>query len=95
MLIERSECDDDDVHDRKIRVWWWWCFYDNVSDWKIRMWWWWDPDDDDAVLSKYDDDDVLIERSEYDDELMLEYDDVWLMMVLIKRSEFDDNDESD
>ena len=40
------------------------------------MWWWWDPDDDDAVLSKYDDDDILIERSEYGDELMLEYDDV-------------------
>ena len=55
-------------------------------------------DDDDVVLikiSKYDDDDVLIERSEYDDELMLEYDDVRLMMVLIERSEADDNDESD
>ena len=65
------------------------------SDRKIRMWWWWGPDDDDVVLSKYDDDDVLIERSEYDDELMLEYDDVRLMMVLIERSEADDNDESD
>ena len=32
-------------------------------------------DDDDVVLSKYDDDDILIEISEYDDELMLEYDD--------------------
>ena len=37
----------------------------------------------------------LIERSEYDDDLMLEYDDVWTMMVLIERSEVDDNDESD
>ena len=52
-------------------------------------------DDDDAILSKYDDDDVLIERSEYDDELMLEYDDVQLMMVLIEslieRAECDDD----
>ena len=38
---------------------------------------------------------LLIEISEYDDELMLEYDDVRLMIVLIKRSEADDNDESD
>ena len=59
------------------------------------MWWWWDPDDDDAVLSKYDDDDVLIEISEYDDELMLEYDDVRLMIFLIKRLEAYDNDDSD
>ena len=42
-------------------------------------------DDDDAVLieiSEYDDDDVLIERSEYDDELMLEYDDQSVMMMI-------------
>ena len=47
------------------------------------------------MMMPYDDDDVLIERSEYDDELMLEYDDVWLMMFLIERSEADDNDDSD
>ena len=42
-----------------------------------------------------DDDDVLIERSGYDDELMLEYDDVRFMMVLIERLEANDNDEFD
>ena len=52
-------------------------------------------DDDDGILSKYNDDDVLIEISEYDDELMLEYDDVRLMMILIERLEADDNYESD
>ena len=84
--------------------WWWWCFLierlecdddDDVSDRKIRMWWWWDPNDDDVVLSKYDDDDVLIERSEYDEKLMLEYHDVRLMMFLIERSEANDNDDYD
>ena len=37
---------------------------------------------------------LLIERSEYDDELMLEYDDVQLMMFMIEISEADDNDDS-
>ena len=55
-----------------------------LFDWKIRIWWW-------CYCSQWWC--SLIERSKYDDELMLEYDDVRLMMVLIKRSEDDDNDE--
>ena len=48
-LIERSECDDDDVIDRKFRVWWWWWCWLKVRSMMMMLL---------IERPKYDDDDV-------------------------------------
>ena len=70
-LIERSETDDNDDSDWKIRVWWWWYFDADIFD-----------DDDVDVLMMF-----MIEILEYDDDVVADRKaKVLKKMLLIERS---------
>ena len=90
-LIERSECDDVDVPDRKIRVWWWRCSW--LKDQSVMMMMNWSKDQSMMMMM------MLIESSEYDDDddddrkfevwwwcCWSKYQSMMMMMLLIENS---------
>ena len=104
-LIKRSEADDNDDSDWKIRMWWWWYFDANILMMMMLMFWWcfWSKDQSMMMML------LLIKRpkcwrrccrsrgqsiEDVDVDQKVKVMMVMLLMLLIVRSEYDDDDDA-